>query len=86
MDEGAGYGSKRMIAANGLMADMNEQERRLIESTFGTNVEVEFDEGKIEKMCNFGYPEDFVHKSLHEGIPNYVSAGYYLLQMDQNYC
>lgn len=64
MDDGVGFGSKKMIAANGLMADMNEAERRLIESTFGTNIEQQLDHAKIEKMCNYGYPLEFVHNSL----------------------
>ena len=86
MDDSVGFGNKKMIAANGLMADMSEQERNLIESTFGKNIELSLDEAKVEKMCNFGFPLDFVHKSLQQNIPNYVTAGYYLLKMDQNYC
>ena len=74
-----------MVQANGLMS-MNEQELALIESTFGQNGDMSIATDKVDKMVSFGYPLEFVHKSLRENIPNYVSAGYYLLQMDQNYC
>lgn len=43
MDDSVGFGNKKMITANGLMADMSEQERKLIESTFGSNIELSLD-------------------------------------------
>lgn len=51
----------------------------LIESTFGQNGDIDIAQDKVEKMVSFGYPLDFVHRSLRDNIPNYVSAGYYLL-------
>ena len=62
-----------------------EQERKLIESTFGTNKEMEIDYEKVEMLCRFGYPETYIVSSLQDSTPNYVTAGYYLLKMDQNY-
>ncbi len=44
------------------------------------------DEEKSNKMISYGYPKNYVVKSLEEGDPNYCTAGYYLLCMDQNYC
>ena len=61
---------------------MQEEERKLIESTFGTNKEMEIDADKVEKLHRFGYPEKYVYESLQDNLPNYVTAGYYLLQMD----
>jgi len=61
---------------------MQEEERKLIESTFGTNKEMEIDSDKVEKLLRFGYPEKYVYESLQDNLANYVTAGYYLLQMD----
>ena len=60
---------------------MTEAERRLIEDTFGNN-EQTIDYEKVNKICSFGYPRAYVEKSLMENVPNYASAGYYLLAMD----
>jgi hypothetical protein len=71
---------------NHLIAGMQEEERKLIESTFGTNKEMEIDTDKVEQLLHFGYPEKYVYEALQDSQANYVTAGYYLLQMDQNYC
>lgn len=71
---------------NNLIAGMQEEERKLIEATFGTNKDMEIAADKVDKLVQFGYPEQYVYESLQENLPNYVTAGYYLLQMDQNYC
>jgi|DEB0MinimDraft_12_1074336.scaffolds.fasta_scaffold22147_4 hypothetical protein len=78
--------SRQNDFTKGLMAGLKEEERRLMESTFGTNREMELDEAKIETLVQYGYPRDYVTESLQDNSPNYVTAGYYLLQMDQNYC
>jgi hypothetical protein len=65
---------------------MTEEQRRLIESTFGTNKSMEIDEEKAEKLVQFGYPKDYILNALQSNDPNYCTAGYYLLEMDQNYC
>ena len=44
------------------------------------------DEEKITKLVQHGYPRDYVAKSLEDNEPNYCTAGYYLMGMDQNYC
>lgn len=44
------------------------------------------DEENVNKLCSFGYPHDYVMYTLRENEPNYCTAGYYLLEMDQNYC
>ena len=67
---------------NNLMGNMTEAERQLIESTFGTNKEMDIDESKVEKLVQFGYPKAYVMQSLMDNQPNYMTAGYYLLQMD----
>ena len=67
---------------NNLIAGMQEEERKLIESTFGTNKEMEIDSDKVEKLHRFGYPEKYVYEALQDNLANYVTAGYYLLQMD----
>ena len=41
---------------------------------------------KIDKLVAFGYPEAYVRTQLEQMQPNYCTAGYYLLEMDQNYC
>jgi hypothetical protein len=69
-----------------MLANMTEAERRLVESTFGTNQEMELDEVKINNMVQYGYPKEYIVKCLQDNSPNYTTAGYYLLKMDQNYC
>ena len=44
------------------------------------------DNDKIKKLVQYGYSNDYVKKSLEENEPNYCTAGYYLMGMDQNYC
>ena len=68
------------------LANMTEAERQLMESTFGTNREMEIDEFKVDKLQTYGYPKEYIYKSLQNNEPNYLTAGYYLLKMDQNYC
>lgn len=58
---------------------MNEQERRLIESTFGTNMEMDIDEVKVDRLVQYGYPRHYILQSLQDNEPNYCTAGYYLL-------
>ena len=67
---------------NNLIGNMTEAERQLIESTFGTNKEMDIDESKVERLVQFGYPKAHVMQSLMDNQPNYMTAGYYLLQMD----
>jgi hypothetical protein len=47
---------------------------------------MDIDESKVDKLVQFGYPRDYVYDSLRTNEANYLTAGYYLLQMDQNYC
>lgn len=47
---------------------------------------MEIDTDKVEQLLHFGYPEKYVYEALQDSQANYVTAGYYLLQMDQNYC
>lgn len=44
------------------------------------------DPPKVQKLVSFGYPEPYVVNQMREMHPNYCTAGYYLLEMDQNYC
>ena len=44
------------------------------------------DPAKVQKLVSFGYPEPYVLQQMREMHPNYCTAGYYLLEMDQNYC
>lgn len=69
-----------------MLANMSDAEKKLIESTFGTNHEMELDDIKITNMVQYGYPREHIVKCLHDNLPNYTTAGYYLLKMDQNYC
>ena len=54
--------------------------------TFQSKYSNKLDEEKVQAMVAYGYPEQYVIKSLEESDPNYCTAGYYLLCMDQNYC
>lgn len=54
-------------------------------STVGTR-EMIVDHEKVERLVQFGYPYEYIIENLQENLPNYLTAGYYLLQMDQNYC
>jgi hypothetical protein len=38
-----------------MLGNLNEAERRLIESTFGTNHEMDIDEINLNKLVQFGY-------------------------------
>ena len=69
-----------------MLAHMTEAERKLIESTFGTNKEMDIDNAKAEVLVQYGYPKGYIMQALQDNEPNYCTAGYYLLQMDQNYC
>ena len=64
------------------LQNMNEAERKLIESTFGTNKEMDIDEVKVDLIAQYGYPRPYIFQSLQNNEPNYCTAGYYLLQMD----
>ena len=44
------------------------------------------DAAKIDKIVQFGYTRTYVLESMRDMLPNYCTAGYYLLEMDQNYC
>ena len=68
-----------------MLASMTDAEKKLIESTFGTNHDLELDDIKINHMVQYGYPKDYIIKCLQENLPNYTTAGYYLLKMDQTY-
>ena len=48
--------------------------------------DMELDEMKIMNMVQYGYPKEYIIKCLQDNLPNYTTAGYYLLKMDQNYC
>jgi hypothetical protein len=54
--------------------------------TFQSRYSNKLEDDKILKLVSFGYPLDYVKKSLEDFEPNYCTAGYYLLGMDQNYC
>jgi len=41
---------------------------------------------QISKITSYGYPEDYIIEAMSKMLPNYCTAGYYLLEMDQNYC
>ena len=77
--------SKEQFIKN-MMSNLTDAERQLIESTFGTNKEMEIDEQKIDKLVQYGYPKEYTLASLQNNEANYLTAGYYLLKMDQNYC
>ena len=49
-------------------------------------LDILFDDEKVQRLIIFGYPKEYVIKSLEEMDPNYCTAGYYLMGMDQNYC
>ncbi len=68
-----------------MLSNLPDAERQLIESTFGTNKEMELDESKVDKLVQYGYPKDYILTSLQNNEANYLTAGYYLLKMDQNY-
>ena len=53
--------------------------QRDVSESFGTNIDFEIDEGKIDKLVSFGYPREYIINSLQEFLPNYLTAGYYLL-------
>ena len=44
------------------------------------------DPSQVQKLVSFGYPEPYIINQMREMHPNYCTAGYYLLEMDQNYC
>lgn len=43
---------------------MREEELRLMQSTFGTNKEMEIDEEITSKLRHFGYPASYIIDSL----------------------
>lgn len=65
--------------------DLDEELVKTYE-TYQDKFKVNFDKEKIGKLVGFGYPKEFIIKSLKENDPNYCTAGYYLMLMDQNYC
>ena len=46
---------------------------------------VSVDKTKVERLTQFGYPKAYVEASIKEMEPNYCTAGYYLIDMVQNY-
>lgn len=62
-----------------MLANLSEAERKLIESTFGTNKEMDIDDKTTDKLVQFGYPKGYILQSLQDNEPNYCTAGYYLL-------
>jgi len=48
--------------------------------------EMVIDHEKVERLVQFGYPYEYIIDNLEDFKANYLTAGYYLLQMDQNYC
>ena len=69
----------RNKALKGLLGNLSEAERQLIESTFGTNKEIQIDQYTVEKLEQFGYPNSYIQNALQSNEPNYLTAGYYLL-------
>ena len=65
--------------------DLDEELVRTYE-TYQDQFKRKFNKEKINKLVDFGYPKEFIIKSLEENEPNYCTAGYYLMLMDQNYC
>jgi hypothetical protein len=45
---------------------------------------INLDHEIVNKVMIFGYPEDFIIKSLNANDGNYCAATYYLLNSDQN--
>jgi hypothetical protein len=43
-----------------MLANMTEAERKLIESTFGTNKEMDIDDLKVDKLVQYGYPKGYI--------------------------
>lgn len=77
---------EKKALARSLMANLRDEEKGLLESNFASNKDMKIEPAKLERLVSFGYPTHYVKKSLQDNLPNYVTAGYYLLQMDQNYC
>ncbi len=44
------------------------------------------DKSKVDKLVQFGYPRHYVEEAVLGMEPNYCTAGYYLVDMLQNYC
>ena len=65
--------------------DLDEELVRTYEA-FQNKFKSGLDEEKIDKLIQFGYPREFIQKVLDENEPNYCTAGYYLMLLDQNYC
>jgi hypothetical protein len=43
-----------------MFSNMTEAERKLIESTFGTNKEMDIDDIKADKLVQYGYPKGYI--------------------------
>jgi len=55
------------------------QELNLVQnSTMGTK-EMVIEHDKVQKLVQFGYPYEYITECLQENLPNYLTAGYYLL-------
>ena len=46
----------------------------------------ESDNDKVSILSEFGFPQEYIEDSIVNNDPNYCTAGYYLLGMDQHYC
>lgn len=84
-EDEADFKKQKKEFLSNMLANMTDAEKKLIESTFGTNHDLEVDEVKINHMVQYGYPRSYITKCLQENLPNYTTAGYYLLLMDQTY-
>lgn len=53
---------------------------------FANDFAVSIDQKKVAELSEFGYPQEYIEDSLANFDPNYCTAGYYLIGMDQHYC
>lgn len=54
----------RAAFINNIISGIRDEERKLIESTFGTNKEMDIDDDKVDKLVQFGYPERYIYECL----------------------
>lgn len=63
----------------------NAGENLLSDETYKSNYSFVIEEDVVEKVVQYGYPNEYVVRSLLENEANYCTATYYLLKQDQNY-
>jgi hypothetical protein len=65
--------------------DGNEESGGMTGDVLANSFKFIIEEDKVVTMSQFGYPKEYVIRCLNENEANYCTAGYYLLQVDQNY-